>query len=271
MRYVIIRDDDTNAFTPAECLERLYRPFLDCGFPINLATIPNVRTNARTPNGQLEGFLSVLQSPATDTAEITVNSELLTYLKQNPGFKIVQHGFYHDYFEFDMSDPTEIARRLNEGADILDSAGLGRPRTFVAPHDKLSRAALREVRKRFGVLSTGWYELKRLPPAWWPRYLLKRATHQPHWRVADTVLLTHPGCLLSCHRDYARILDTIEQTIRRQKLTVLVTHWWEYFRNGNPDDPFISVLHRTADLLANDAETRVISFDDLIDARVELN
>ena len=27
MRYVIIRDDDTNALTPVECLERLYRPF----------------------------------------------------------------------------------------------------------------------------------------------------------------------------------------------------------------------------------------------------
>jgi len=31
MRYVILRDDDTNAFTPVECLERLYRPFLERG------------------------------------------------------------------------------------------------------------------------------------------------------------------------------------------------------------------------------------------------
>ena len=29
MKYVIIRDDDTCALTPIECLETLYRPFLD--------------------------------------------------------------------------------------------------------------------------------------------------------------------------------------------------------------------------------------------------
>src|SRR5215475_6577775 len=59
MRYVIIRDDDTNAFTPVECLERLYRPFLNAGLPVNLAVIPEVSLNARMANGQPEGFLLV--------------------------------------------------------------------------------------------------------------------------------------------------------------------------------------------------------------------
>src|SRR5437879_10738108 len=57
MRYVIIRDDDTNALTPVECLERLYRPFLDCGLPVNLAVIPDVSTEAKMSDGRPEGFL----------------------------------------------------------------------------------------------------------------------------------------------------------------------------------------------------------------------
>ena len=57
MRYVIIRDDDTNALTPIECLERLYRPFLDCGLPVNLAVIPDVSTEAKMSDGRPEGFL----------------------------------------------------------------------------------------------------------------------------------------------------------------------------------------------------------------------
>ena len=57
MRYVILRDDDTNALTPVECLERLYRPFLDRGLPVNLAVIPEVSTSAVTPEGKPEGFL----------------------------------------------------------------------------------------------------------------------------------------------------------------------------------------------------------------------
>src|SRR5205085_11531713 len=56
-RYVVLRDDDTNALTPPECLERLYRPFLDRSLPVNLATIPAVRTDAKRPDGQSEGFL----------------------------------------------------------------------------------------------------------------------------------------------------------------------------------------------------------------------
>ena len=54
MRYVILRDDDTNALTPVECLEKLYRPFLARGLPVNLATVPEVRMDARTPEGTRE-------------------------------------------------------------------------------------------------------------------------------------------------------------------------------------------------------------------------
>ena len=277
MRYVIIRDDDTNALTPVDCLEQLYRPFLDRGFPVNLATIPNVRTDVKVPSGELEGFISaarnsrpsILNSAAT--LPIGTHSELLRYLKANPEYHIVHHGWQHDYFEFDRPDADEIARRLDTGRQQLQEAGLGAPRTFVAPYDKLSRPAMREVAKRFGVLSTGWYELKRLPVPWWPKYLAKRTAQRPHWRVGATALLTHPGCLLSCHRNYAEILRNIQETISTQRLTVLVTHWWEYFRNGKPDLDFIDVLHSTASLLESDPEVRVISFDDVIDSRVELN
>ena len=52
MRYVIIRDDDTNALTPVSCLERLYRPFLERGIPVNLATIPEVALDTKLPDGK---------------------------------------------------------------------------------------------------------------------------------------------------------------------------------------------------------------------------
>jgi hypothetical protein len=58
MRYVILRDDDTNALTPVDCLERLYRPFLDRGLPVNLATIPNVRADTVERTGRPEGYLA---------------------------------------------------------------------------------------------------------------------------------------------------------------------------------------------------------------------
>jgi hypothetical protein len=46
-------------------------------------------------------------------------------------------------------------------------------------------------------------------------------------------------------------------------LTVLVTHWWEYYRNGQPDESFIAVLHELADYLAGQNDIKVISFAQL--------
>src|SRR5262249_29491682 len=161
MRYVIIRDDDTNAFTPVHCLERLYRPLLEKGLPVNLAVIPQVAPDTRTPDGKLEGFLMGKTERDTSSVAIGENAVLVRYLVENPGYEIVQHGFHHDSFEFDHGRRLEIARGLDEGTRLLSEAGFTRPQTFVAPYDKLSRPGLEEVARRFRVLSTGWFELRR--------------------------------------------------------------------------------------------------------------
>src|SRR5581483_2565590 len=105
MRYVILRDDDTNALTPVECLERLYRPFLDHGLPVNLAVIPDVATNAVTPEGKPEGLLFARNGTKTSSAPSAENPRLVEYLLEKPGYKIVQHGCHHNTFEFDTDSP----------------------------------------------------------------------------------------------------------------------------------------------------------------------
>lgn len=204
-------------------------------------------------------------------APIAENQVLVRYLKENPGFKIIQHGCHHDYLEFDSNDPVEIARRLDSGKRHLLEAGLEPADAFVAPYDRLSRPALREVRARFRVLSTGWYELRRLPIGWWPGYLVKKLRHDPHWRVGQTLLLSHPGCILSCQRAFSTMLGRITYYTQTQQLTVLVTHWWEYFLNGQPNEEFIDLLHETASFLATHPNVKVISFADLVKSKLPLN
>src|SRR6266446_3366492 len=115
MRYVILRDDDTNALTPVECLERLYRPFLDRGLPVNLATIPEVATGTTMANGQPEGYLACKNGESSQTVPIGANEKLVRYLLDNPGYRVLQHGCYHDWFEFDSVLTDEILRRLQHG------------------------------------------------------------------------------------------------------------------------------------------------------------
>lgn len=272
MRYVIIRDDDTNALTPPECLERLYRPFLDHGLPVNLAMIPNVRTNVSMPDGRPEGFLVAKNGkPMPQNLPIGENQKLVQYLFGNPGYQILQHGWQHDYFEFDNKTRDEAACLLDDGSKLLEDAGFPKPLTFVAPHDKFSRASYVETARRFPVISTGWFELRRLPRSWWPGYLRKKISGKPHWRVRKTALLSHPGCLLSCNHPLDTMLDKLIRRVESQILTVAVTHWWEYFPNNQPNEKFIAVLHEFADYLANNSQIKVITFNDIARSNVPLN
>lgn len=261
MRQVIIRDDDTNAFTPPECLEQLYRPFLDRGMPVNLAVIPAVRRDAKTPDGKPEGFL--IAASGDEISPIAKNPKLVDYLRREPNYRIVQHGCHHDTFEFSIEDESELSRRIGQGTQHLKDAGFATPKTFVAPHDKFSRAAFRKCADHFDVISTGWFELARLPHAWWPNYLIKKVRHTPHWRAGKTLLLSHPGCLLSRFRQRDQILNQIKSAIASSPLTVLVTHWWEYFPDGKPDKDFIAVLHETADYLHSQTDIQIVAFDQL--------
>ena len=276
MRYVIIRDDDTNALTPISYLDRLYRPFLNRGLPVNLAVIPNVSTSATWSEGNPELFLMAKPGGQIPSAlPIGSNARLVDYLKANPLYNLVQHGcrheFVHNVPEFSHGDQTEIEARLEEGLHFFEKAGFPRPTTFVAPYDQISATSLRQIKKRFRVLSTGWYQLNRLPVTWWPSYAIKKTFKQPHWRVGKTFLLSHPGCFLSYHRNYQSMLDEIIQSIEQRQLTVLVTHWWEYFRENKPDDRFISVLHQLADYLGIAKDVRVVTFDDVAAEKVHLS
>lgn len=268
MRYVILRDDDTNALTPFECLETLYRPFLDRELPVNLAVIPSVRTDVTFPDGRPEGYLTAMPGDVPPAVPVSMNPELVRYLKANTGYHVVQHGCHHEPAEFDKPDAEDIHRRLKQGISLLTEVGFPPPKTFVAPYDKFSRVALDEAARLFNVISTGWFELRRLPARWWPKYAWKKVLRRDYWRAGHTMLLSHPGCLLSYQRPYNTMLEQIKKTVERHRVTVLVTHWWEYFRNNRPDEAFIGVLHQTAEYLASDEDIRVIAFDDLAAGRL---
>ncbi len=265
MKYVIIRDDDTSALTPPAYLDELYRPFLDRHLPVNLGLIPNVNTNATWKDGSPEGFLLTKIGTLPNYLSIETATELLQYLKQNPDYHFAHHGYEHDYLEFMRKDGAEIERRLEAGHKCFANAGLGRLKTFIAPYDQLSTASFRAVSKHFQILSTNTFRLKRLPVGWWPRYFLKQLAKQPHWQVDQLQLLSHPGFLLSYRRDVATMLDSIKAAIESSHLTVLVTHWWEYFPQNQPNPAFISVLHQTAEYLASRSDIQVIPFEHLID------
>jgi hypothetical protein len=264
MRYVILRDDDTNAFTPVECLERLYRPFLDRGLPVNLATIPRVRTDTLRADGRPEEFLFGANHSEQRSVSLAENPKLVRYLHGNPNLRVVPHGYHHTRNEFASEHPDDVRHRIERGREVLEALGFPRAATFVAPYDQYSPASLQEIARQFRVFSTGWFDVRRLPMKWWAQYIIKRLRHRSHWRIDQTLLLSHPGCLLSRHRPRETMFAAVQSAVLGRQLTVLVTHWWEYFRAGRPDELFIRILHDTAAWLADQADVKVITFDDLL-------
>jgi hypothetical protein len=252
---------------------------LDRGLPVNLATIPNVRSDVFYPKGPLagqpEGFLVAAKGAKPGTYPIGSNEKLADYLLANSGFKIVHHAYHHEFVngrpEFDNPDGADVGRRLDAGLKFLREAGFSRPSTFVAPYDLITRQAYLELAKRFRLISTGWFQLSRTPIQWWPQFLMRKVLRQKHWAVNGVKLLSYPGCLLSYHRAPETIGPAIKNAIASRNLTVLVTHWWEFFRGGEPDHKFIKALHETADYLASSDDLKVVSFEDVAAGRVPID
>ena len=92
-----------------------------------------------------------------------------------------------------------------------------------------------------------------------------------HWRARNTILLSHPRCYLSFRRPYGTMLEEMKESIASRRLTVLVAHWWEFFREGHPDEAFIGILHALAEYLHQPNSIRVVGFREVAEGRVPLN
>lgn len=268
MKYVILRDDDVNATTPVWKLEMLYRPFLARGLDVHLAMIPAVKMNIRRRDGFREAFLDCPEPDDDREKPIAENPKLLEYLRHNPAYIPVVHGFHHAFidgsFEFNRDEPEDIARRLDNGLALFKSAGLGRPEAFVAPQDQCSRAAVIEIMKRFRILSLQYLNRHRLPLRYWPTYFRqKKSQSRRHFRLGTSIILSHPGCLLSRDKATRGMLDRLLQSLRDDDVTVIVSHHWEFFYpNDTVNVALIEVLHAFAEYLGTASDVRVIRMEE---------
>ena len=267
MRYVILRDDDANALTPPHMLERLYRPFLDRGFPVHLAVIPEVRADVRRTDGVIEGFLTGDARGQPRSIPIAENAALLDYVRAEPCYRIVQHGLRHeligDRFEFDREDRRDIVDRLTRGRERLREAGLGDPITFVAPQDRMTRVSFLAVAERYQIVSTGWFSLANTPRRYWANYLFtKKLLRKNHFRFGGCTFFSHPGCILSYQRDPQTILPALKREILSRAVTVVVSHHWEYFAGGTENGPLLEALAELLSWLVARRDIRVVTFDE---------
>ena len=253
MKYLIIRDDDINFFTPQGVLERLYAKLWDNGIPITLSVIPSVLSQKK----YTLGYNPIVPSQYTDQEhhfDVSENKPLCEYLEKkvrNTGTEICLHGFEHSLRdglkEFAVNDKSYIKQAVNDGIAILQrSFPSSKIKTFIPPFDALSREGLAVVGENSLNLS-----INGIPSHWasaqifsWPtkfKMLIKRKRPFPSSIVFQSnrsKIFFHDGLWFSnlygryrTKRDVSLLLQNIIKPARKDVLFVIVNHYWEFFEN----------------------------------------
>lgn len=140
-----IRDDDVSYFTQPRMLDTLYKEAWRLGFKVSLAVIPYVKASKR-------GHVPPGHKASNKSFSIRENRELVKYLmeKMAEGYvDIVQHGYTHareeGKSEFAIDDFRLIDKRLRRGNKLLRETFKRKITVFVAPHERVSRAAWKSI------------------------------------------------------------------------------------------------------------------------------
>lgn len=134
----VIRDDDLNYFSTPEDITRWYEDLFAQGIPVGFSAIPYV-----TP---LSDVYTADAVPGDTEYQISSNTDLVSYVRQNPLIEILQHGTTHEtvdgVFEYARSVPRTEALR---GREELERAFGTSVTVFVPPHDWIGSSGIRSI------------------------------------------------------------------------------------------------------------------------------
>lgn len=272
MKRVLIRDDDLCFFSDPERVDEIYGFALDAGLPVNFSVIPKVDANARTNSkdfgpGTFEPFIPAEYQGREEYFSVLDNPALTGYLRGKRTVEILQHGFCHGgapgRYEFELPDRGSAAEKLEAGSAILRETFGATPTTFVAPQDKYSQAAFREILSRFKIFSLGWLDRTRMPASFLPRYAWMKARGDNVLRAGRTTCIEHPGVIFSKFKNPDVEIQRFHAYMNNHAVTVLVLHHWEFYDGDRLNQNLHTRFKDTVMELADSGQCEFLNFRDL--------
>lgn len=272
MKYILIRDDDLNYHTTIKELSTVYSYLFDNNIPINFATIPSVNTSAITSSldfgpGTYEPFIPKEVAGVNKEWPIDENKELITYLKNIPNAEFLLHGYTHfglpPSYEFENNDREIITDKLTKGKEIFKRAFGLVPLTFVAPQDKYSPNALKIIKDNFKIFSLGWIDKARVDMMLRIKYHWMKLQKNNYIKDKNIAMLEHPGCLFSKFKSTQDTIKQLDNYIDKHKFTIIVTHHWEFFEDGEPNHKLIDAFLSKIKALHESKDYQFITFSQL--------
>jgi hypothetical protein len=137
----VIRDDDLNYFSKASDIEGWYHDIFSQHIPVGFSTIPCI--NPTKDAYQIKANTEDKEYP------IRENTELITYIKNNPLIEILQHGTTHEtvggVYEYQQKTATLVTETLRGKEELEKAFGDQFKHIFVPPHDWIGSDGVRAV------------------------------------------------------------------------------------------------------------------------------
>lgn len=233
-----IRDDDTNYFTKPQDLLKTYSEIWDkC--PISLAVVP---FHACTKSGPIP------QEYWRGTAifPIAKNTELVAFLREKiteNRISIMLHGYSHkdhrDGYEFETGK--DLSQKVKKGKEYLEQIFGVKVKTFVPPHNTLSKEGLNAV-TRNGLnitnvpsfrFSKRAFKLGNIAPWLKIRYFgIRHKNYYPYVIDFDhhKEVVSHP---LTPIVNLEQLKSDFDFSHKMNGDFLLATHYWELLKTEN--------------------------------------
>jgi peptidoglycan/xylan/chitin deacetylase (PgdA/CDA1 family) len=264
MTIFLIRDDDPNATTDPERLERTYAPLLDAGLKIAFSVIPRVALDTKDPAGERERFIDRAWRDAPDEVMLTHGAPLSAWLRAHAGeVDVMMHGLSHRRVrggtELGALTREEADARFVQGRDILRTALGHAPAGIVAPWDAYSRGSLLAATDHFSLVSTSYVDRVRLPPEAWPAHVMERITRRETLRVNGSWVVRHRGGRFDGRTNPGVVPGVLAELAKDAEVAVIVLHHWMFWDGPSPHPVVVALanalrrerVHGVADVVAH--------------------
>jgi hypothetical protein len=240
--YIVLREDDANATTRSEDIERVYEPLIKLKIPINVAVIPSVYCANKLPEGHpllpKQKYYPYIQASEGEDKYLSVNgAKKLISLLNGENFEVLQHGYSHEAihscYEFGITDTKELESRVLKGKQIMEDSFGKVPRFFVAPHEYFSKEAFKVITKNFAGTFVPLVSRKSfshdLPVSFFPSYLIQKTMGKDFYFFKDNfMVLETRGLYLLPYGNAIDRMNLFQKSIQRYKIAVIVNHYWQY-------------------------------------------
>ena len=251
MKAVLIRDDDVSFFTDIRNLKKVYdKSFFNKGLKVSLSIIPDVSSslsikgtnNSFARNGYLYEPFIPENRINTGSYLFSKNKKVAAWMRKNESIEACIHGYSHALSEFTSNDKQYIGTLLNKGEKIIASA-VGKQKklkTFVAPHERLSKTAwgvlssrgfyifrniIRPLKDAFYTVPAGQYGLRHLQKQFFTGF-----NGIVRYRNGIEMGCMNPY-LFSCFWDPEQSFEHACAKFDKTDLFIMTNHHWEFPMN----------------------------------------